>query len=79
VHPPARLPAADGRAALLSLTIPGVKAVEEMRRRLADAFDAYLVTWPPDEARTFATALRRFAEHGPFLAAAHNANDKGGL
>jgi hypothetical protein len=56
-----------------------VKAVEEMRRRLADAFDAYLVTWPPDEARTFATALRRFAEHGPFLAAAHNANDKGGL
>jgi DNA-binding MarR family transcriptional regulator len=58
--------ASDHRAVLLILTDSGHEAVEEMRRRLADVFDAYLATWPPDEARSFAANLRRFAEEGPF-------------
>jgi DNA-binding MarR family transcriptional regulator len=57
---------ADRRAALLVLTDSGQRAVGEMRRRLAGAFDDYLATWPPEEAERFAAAFRRFAEHGPF-------------
>jgi DNA-binding MarR family transcriptional regulator len=56
----------DRRAALLTLTNDGRKAIHTMRRRLADTFNAYLATWPPDEARCFATGLRKFAEQGPF-------------
>jgi DNA-binding MarR family transcriptional regulator len=62
-----RLPdPADRRAALLSLTGPGRRAVQQMRQRLADALDDYLDTWPPGEAARFAASLRRFAEDGPF-------------
>lgn len=56
----------DRRATLLALTDGGRRAIKIMRRRLADTFDAYLATWSPDEARSFAAGLRRFAEHGPF-------------
>jgi DNA-binding MarR family transcriptional regulator len=56
----------DRRAALLSLTDAGRRAISEMRRRLADTFDAYLDTWLTDEAQSFATQLRRFVEQGPF-------------
>lgn len=56
----------DRRAVLLTLTDPGRQAVKEMRRRLANAFEAYLATWPRAEAQSFAASLRRFAEQGPF-------------
>jgi DNA-binding MarR family transcriptional regulator len=56
----------DRRAVLLTLTGSGRTVVREMRRRLAVAFDSYFASWSPDEARTFATGLRRFAEEGPF-------------
>lgn len=62
-----RLPdPSDGRAVLLALTVPGDRAVREMRRRLADTLDDYLAAWPPGEAQRFAVSLRRFAEHGPW-------------
>jgi DNA-binding MarR family transcriptional regulator len=57
---------ADRRAALLSLTGPGHQAVQQMRQRLAAAFDEYLATWPPGEATRFAASLRRLTEEGPF-------------
>jgi DNA-binding MarR family transcriptional regulator len=56
----------DHRAVLLTVTDSGDRAIQEMRRRLAETFDAYFATWPSDEARHFATDLRRFAEQGPF-------------
>jgi DNA-binding MarR family transcriptional regulator len=60
-----RLPdPADRRATLLSLTGPGSRAVQQMRGRLAGAFDEYLAAWPPDEAARFAASLRRFTEEG---------------
>jgi DNA-binding MarR family transcriptional regulator len=63
----ARLPdPADQRATLLSLTARGRQAVQEMRQRLAAAFDDYLATWPPGEARLFAANLSRFTREGPF-------------
>jgi DNA-binding MarR family transcriptional regulator len=57
---------ADRRAALLSLTGPGQRAVRQMRQRLASAFDEYLATWPPGEAARFAASLRRLIDEGPF-------------
>jgi DNA-binding MarR family transcriptional regulator len=63
----ARLPdPADQRATLLSLTARGRQAVQEMRHRLADEFDDYLATWPPDQAQLFAASLSRFVREGPF-------------
>jgi DNA-binding MarR family transcriptional regulator len=63
----ARLPdPSDRRAALLSLTGAGHRAVQDMRQRLAGAFDDYLASWPPGEAARFAVSLRRFTEDGPF-------------
>jgi DNA-binding MarR family transcriptional regulator len=56
----------DQRVALLSLTARGQEAVQQMRQRLAGAFDDYLAAWPPGEAERFAAALRRFTEDGPF-------------
>jgi DNA-binding MarR family transcriptional regulator len=62
-----RLPdPADQRATLLHLTPRGRQAVQQMRQRLASAFDDYLATWPPGEARVFAASLARFTEEGPF-------------
>jgi DNA-binding MarR family transcriptional regulator len=56
----------DRRAVLLALTPAGHQAIRDMRRRLAGAFDDYLATWPPGEARQLAASLRRFVEQGPF-------------
>jgi DNA-binding MarR family transcriptional regulator len=50
----------DGRATLLILTEDGASVVGEMRARLAARIDDYLAGWPPQEARAFAAALRRF-------------------
>ncbi|MDH6114768.1 DNA-binding MarR family transcriptional regulator [Kitasatospora sp. MAP12-15] len=56
----------DGRSVLLTLTERGEQTVEVMRERLAARISASLSSWPPDEARAFARALRRFTEDGPF-------------
>ena len=56
---------ADRRAALLVLTPAGEQAVAEMRRRLAEALDEYLASWPPAQAREFAASLRRFVSQFP--------------
>jgi DNA-binding MarR family transcriptional regulator len=62
-----RLPdPADRRAALLTLTAHGRRAVGQMRARLATVLDDYLASWPPGEAERFAAGLRRFIEEGPF-------------
>ena len=62
-----RLPdPSDQRATLVSLTARGRQAVQEMRQRLAAAFDEYLATWPPEEARLFGAALSCFTQEGPF-------------
>lgn len=55
----------DQRATLLALTEAGRRAVDVMRRRLADDIERTLASWPPDEAHAFARSLARFAEHGP--------------
>lgn len=57
---------ADQRATLLALTPRGRQAVQEMRQRLAAAFDDYFAAWPPGEARRFAASFRRFTDEGPF-------------
>jgi DNA-binding MarR family transcriptional regulator len=56
----------DGRATLLVLTDAGIGHVAVMRRRLSDALDAYLATWPGGQAEAFAVSLLRFAAEGPF-------------
>lgn len=62
-----RLPdPADQRATLLAITARGRKAVQEMRQRLAVAFDDYLAAWPPGQAELFAACLSRFTTEGPF-------------
>lgn len=57
---------ADRRSVLLTLTGRGLDTVAVMRQRLAARITAYLSTWPPQEARSFADGLRRFTQQGPF-------------
>lgn len=56
----------DSRAVLLVLTEPGKAAVAAMRERFVQLIDASLGSWTPEEAASFARALRRFVEQGPF-------------
>ncbi|PJK19969.1 MarR family winged helix-turn-helix transcriptional regulator [Mycolicibacterium goodii] len=55
----------DARVQVVSLTPQGRRVVDKMRRRLADAIEARLADWAPDEADCFARGLQRFAEQGP--------------
>ncbi|GAA2812313.1 MarR family winged helix-turn-helix transcriptional regulator [Kitasatospora aburaviensis] len=57
---------ADGRATLLVLTDDGRAVVAAARRRLTDAIEDSLTTWPEADARDFARLLRRFVDEGPF-------------
>ncbi|GAA1041881.1 hypothetical protein GCM10009566_40500 [Streptomyces murinus] len=57
---------ADQRAQLLVLTEPGLRAVAELRGRLAAHIMASLSEWPPGEAEAFARGLHRFTLEGPF-------------
>ncbi|MFF9312404.1 MarR family winged helix-turn-helix transcriptional regulator [Streptomyces sp. NPDC014748] len=56
----------DRRAQLLVLTEPGLRAVAELRARLADQIMTSLSGWPPGEAEAFARGLHRFTREGPF-------------
>ncbi|MFI9100957.1 MarR family winged helix-turn-helix transcriptional regulator [Streptomyces fildesensis] len=58
----------DSRATLLTLTDDGDAIVAVTRRRLADAIEDSLASWPQADARTFARLLRRFVDEGPFAA-----------
>ncbi|MCG6499824.1 MarR family transcriptional regulator [Kitasatospora sp. A2-31] len=57
---------ADGRATLLALTDDGHAVVAATRRRLTDAIEDSLTTWPETDAQDFARHLRRFVDEGPF-------------
>ena len=57
---------ADRRSVLLTLTSRGTDTVAVMRQRLAARLTAYLSTWAPQDAHSFADGLRRFTEEGPF-------------
>jgi len=56
----------DRRGTLLTLTEDGGRQVAVMRTRLHTAFDDYLATWPPDQARAFVESFVRFVDEGPF-------------
>lgn len=56
----------DSRATRLELTSRGTRHVKVMRQRLSAILDAYLDTWPPEEAAGFAASFRRFVQDGPF-------------
>lgn len=51
----------DGRATLLVATAEGRRVFEENRRLRNERFAAMLAGWAPDERRTFAELLGRFA------------------
>ncbi len=56
----------DGRATRLELTSRAAGYVKVMRQRLGDILDAYLATWPPEEAAQFTASFRRVVNNGPF-------------
>ncbi|WP_405021200.1 MarR family transcriptional regulator [Kitasatospora sp. NBC_00070] len=58
----------DGRATLLALSDDGQAVLAVTRRRLADAIEDSLATWPQADAQAFARLLRRFVDQGPFAA-----------
>ncbi|MFI9649387.1 MarR family winged helix-turn-helix transcriptional regulator [Streptomyces sp. NPDC052040] len=57
---------ADRRATLLALTEEGERIVDVLRQRLSTHIESSLTDWSADEARTFASQLRRFVSEGPF-------------